>query len=43
MHRLTALCPPDQTEAVVAALREAPDTETVLCMRGVEVESGQDI
>jgi len=41
--RLTALCPPDQTEAVVAALREAPDTETVLCVCGVEVETGHDM
>jgi uncharacterized hydrophobic protein (TIGR00271 family) len=43
MLRLTALCPPDQTEAVVALLQEQPDTENVLCMRGVEVESGYDM
>jgi uncharacterized hydrophobic protein (TIGR00271 family) len=43
MLRLTALCPPDQTEAVVALLQEQPDTENVLCMRGVEVESGHDM
>jgi uncharacterized hydrophobic protein (TIGR00271 family) len=43
MLRLTALCPPDQTEAIVAALQEQPDTQNVLCMRGVEVESGHDM
>lgn len=43
MLRLTALCPPDQTESVVAVLQGQPDTKNVLCMRGVEVGSGHDM
>lgn len=43
MHRLTINSPTDKTDDVVALLQEAPKVNHVVCIRGVEVESGNDM
>ena len=43
MLKLTALCPPDQTSAVVAALGEQPKARNVIRLPAAEVETGKDV
>lgn len=43
MLKLTAHCPADQTQGVIALLREEPHVRNVTHMQGVEVSSGGDV
>lgn len=43
MLKLTAFCPPDQTDAVVSALREDPKVYNVVRLPGVDLETGGDM
>ncbi len=43
MHRLTIISPADKTDDVVGLLQETPKVDHVVCMRGVEIESGNDM
>ncbi len=43
MLKLTVFCPPDQTDAVVAALREGPKVYNVVRLPGVDLETGGDM
>lgn len=42
MHKLSAICPTDKTDAVVSSLQEMPAVDSVICMRGVEI-GGRDV
>jgi uncharacterized hydrophobic protein (TIGR00271 family) len=43
MFKLTAICPPDQTSAVVAALGQQPEARNVIRLPAAEVETGKDV
>ena len=43
MLRVTAFCPTDQAEAVIALLREEPQVRKVIRMPGVHVSDGGDV
>ena len=43
MYKLTAICPPDKTEAILAVLKDDPQVSNVLSTRAVDAESDKDI
>jgi hypothetical protein len=43
MLKLTAFCPPDQSEAVVATLHDHPRVRNVVRLPAVEVDTGRDV